>query len=589
MKKTKFNPKTNDLAPSVEGSRNFKKISQLLDAKNFSEKTETPFALVACNEFLDTLCVDTIINENIRWDKDQWKVPPSKLARSIILTPFLRVDKRCPLFRVEDGFEGMDLNLLFEGNYLLGDFNDDQLGKLLDRINEFGNTDLFSRIAFNAYTNFKIPVSHILHGDTTSHVLFGKYEVCEQEGYEGLSVTYGHSKDNHPELKQVMTGMLADEYGIPIYEQTLNGNTSDSTWIKSAIRYLQNLLGDERSGYTFIADSKLVNKKNLELIFADEDPIKFISSCPSNFFSKIAEKTRKEAYLLDNWEDIGICCEDEKSKRAVSYKAQSFVKPVYGNMLRLIVFKGDDPDNKVIKYIEKERKTIEVDIKKSFNKPFACKPDAQKAINDFMKRHKKSLFDIKLDIDKITEERNHVGRPSKNQKPSVIIEKFPVKLISLTENKEQVKEYKESLESFVLITNIPESEKRNKEILQDYKKQYLIEKNFEELKKPLMVSTIFLKKPERIEALMMLLHVSLLIRVLMRVIARMNLNEEKEPPRIDFSGRPLVNPTADTLLRLFAPHSVVTVGNEYTIYSKSGKVDHLHKLLKLLGLHSEPG
>jgi hypothetical protein len=54
-----------------------------------------------------------------------------------------------------------------------------------------------------------------------------------------------------------MTGMLTDEYGIPIYEQTLDGNTSDSTWIKSAIHYLQGLLGDESGDYTFIADSKL--------------------------------------------------------------------------------------------------------------------------------------------------------------------------------------------------------------------------------------------------------------------------------------------------------------------------------------------
>jgi hypothetical protein len=75
----------------------------------------------------------------------------------------------------------------------------------------------------------------------------------------------------------------------------------------------------------------------------------------------------------------------------------------------------------------------------------------------------------------------------------------------------------------------------------------------------------------------------------MKVIARMNLNKEKDPPRIDFSGRPLVNPTADTLLRLFSLHSVVTVGNEYTIYSKSGKVDHLYILLEILGLDFEPG
>ena len=58
----------------------------------------------------------------------------------------------------------------------------------------------------------------------------------------------------------------------------------------------------------------------------------------------------------------------------------------------------------------------------------------------------------------------------------------------------------------------------------------------------------------------------------------MNTNKEKEPLRIDFSGRPLVNPTAYTMLRLFSLHSVVTVGDEYTIYSKSGKVAHLYKL-----------
>src|SRR5450759_1174826 len=283
--------------------------------------------------------------------------------------------------------------------------------------------------------------------------------------------------------QQVMTGMLTDEYGIPIYEQTLDGNTSDSTWIKSAIHYLQGLLGDKSGDYTFIADSKLVNKKNLEVIYADESPIKFISSCPSSFSSKIAGKTRKEAYLLDNWEDIGICCENEKSKRAARYKAQSFVKPVHEHTLRLIVIKGNDPENKVIKNIEKEKKSIEADIKKSFNKPFACKPDAQKAIDDFLKKHKNSLFDIKLEIDKIITERNRVGRPSKNKEQSVIIEKFPVKLNNLTENKGRVKEYKDNSESFVLITNIPESEKSNKEILQDYKKQKVIETNFEELKK----------------------------------------------------------------------------------------------------------
>jgi len=589
MEKIEQNAKTKKLSPSAKGTKNFKKMSQLLDAKNFSQKTETPFVLVVCREFLDILGFDEIINDNVRWDKDQWTVSPATLARSIILTPFLRDDKRCPLYRIEESLEGLDLKLLLGGNYLRSDFNDDHLAKLLDRIAEAVSTGLFSRIAAISYVNFKIPVSHILHADTTSHVFYGECEVCEQEGYEGLNVTHGHSKDKHPELKQVMTGMLTDEYGIPVYEQTLDGNTADSTWFKSAIQYLQGLFGDGCGGYTFIADSKLVNKKNIEVIYGDKDPIRFISRCPSNFNSKTAEKAIKQAYLLNDWEDIGICCEDEKSKRAARYDAQGFVKTIYKNEFRLVVVKGDDAESKVKKSIEKEKQEIVDDVKKSFKEPFSCEPDAEKEIGAFLKKHKNSLFDIKLSVEKVVTEKRTRGRPSKDQKPPTIIEKFVVKLDKLTESEKRVEEYKQDKEYFVLITNIPVDNENNKQILKDYKKQRVIETNFEELKKPTMVSTIFLEKPERIEALMMLLHVSLLIRVLMKVITRMNLKNESEPPLIDFAGRPLMNPTADKLLRLFSLHSVVTVGDEHIIYSKSGKADHLRKLLELLGLHSETG
>src|SRR5665647_662245 len=95
----------------------------------------------------------------------------------------------------------------------------------------------------------------VIHFTEIRHLIsfMGNLRYVNRKVNEGLNVTYGHSKDNHPELKQVMTGMLTDEYGIPIYEQTLDGNTSDSTWIKSAIHYLQGLLGDKSGDYTFIS------------------------------------------------------------------------------------------------------------------------------------------------------------------------------------------------------------------------------------------------------------------------------------------------------------------------------------------------
>ena len=73
------------------------------------------------------------------------------------------------------------------------------------------------------------------------------------------------------------------------------------------------------------------------------------------------------------------------------------------------------------------------------------------------------------------------------------------------------------------------------------------------------------------------------------IFKSINIGGKVHDIAIDFAGRPLMNPTADKLLRLFSLHSVVTVGDEHIIYSKSGKADHLCKLLELLGLHSETG
>ena len=65
MKKMDQKAKNKKLSPSAKGTKNFKKMSQLLNAKNFSQKTETPFVLVVCREFLDILGFDEIINDNV--------------------------------------------------------------------------------------------------------------------------------------------------------------------------------------------------------------------------------------------------------------------------------------------------------------------------------------------------------------------------------------------------------------------------------------------------------------------------------------------------------------------------------------------
>ena len=62
-----------------------------------------------------------------------------------------------------------------------------------------------------------------------------------------------------------------------------------------------------------------------------------------------------------------------------------------------------------------------------------------------------------------------------------------------------------------MITNVNKDKYPAAEILKIYKEQHGIEKNFGFLKDPLIVNDLFLKKPERIEALGFILVISLLI------------------------------------------------------------------------------
>lgn len=564
-------------------------ISKHLNTNEFPQTKTTPFTVLAPKHYLDRIDFEAIINNNIRWDRDQWRVPPGTLALSLVLTPFFRADKRYPLCSVEEIVEFVDTKLVFGKEYPHSYFNDDCLGLLLDRVHEAGCVGLFSMIASQVFAKLKIPFGSIFQVDTTSHVYYGDSKICEEENYEGLKVTYGYSKDKHPEKKQVMSGMITNELGIPLYTEILDGNTSDTVWLPDAICHFRNLFGEMYSDSIFIADSKLVSKKNFGILFDKTDSISFISRCPENFCSKIAEKTVDEAYSRNKWEYVGPCCKDEESKRATKYEVQGFEKIVHGNECRVVVFRNIDGDERLVHEIKKERETIEEGVKKEFKKPFACEADAKKAIDEFAKKYKNSLFNTEFEIHKESIEKKPRGRPSKGQEKFEIISEFYVKLKSLEQNKEKVEKRSRSLETVVLITNVPSDIKGDKEIFQIYKNQQVVEMNFEELKKPSMFYSIFLEKPERIEAMLMLLHVSLLVRVLMRVIARENLKKEKEPLRIDFGRSILKNPTAEKLLRLLSFHSIITMDGKQIVFAKNGKVDHLRKLLQLLGLSLESG
>jgi hypothetical protein len=123
---------------------------------------------------------------------------------------------------------------------------------------------VFGAIALNALEVYAIATPW-LHQDTTTITLYGAYEE-ESRPVAGLvppRPAYGHSKDGHDDLKQVLLSLGVSSDGLPLRMGVRDGNTSDSTETPVAIEEYVALGLDGVRG--IVADSKAYCRRTLGL------------------------------------------------------------------------------------------------------------------------------------------------------------------------------------------------------------------------------------------------------------------------------------------------------------------------------------
>ena len=117
---------------------------------------------------------------------------------------------------------------------------------------------------------------------------------------------------------------------------------------------------------------------------------------------------------------------------------------------------------------------------------------------------------------------------------------------------------------FVLLSNLPregESGYSSEAILKTYKEQHAIERNFGFLKDDQIVNAIFLKRPERIEALGLILLISLLIWRLMEHAMRTDL-EARDTTVPGWDNKPTRRPTTYMLTWKFKGVMILCIGQQ---------------------------
>ena len=108
-----------------------------------------------------------------------------------------------------------------------------------------------------------------LHNDSTSVMFHGDYASASEPGtYHGRpqpAITWGHSKDHRPDLKQLLfTLTLANDGGVPVYFSVDSGNTNDDTTHRETWDVLYELVGGP--DFLYVADCKLASRENLQYI-----------------------------------------------------------------------------------------------------------------------------------------------------------------------------------------------------------------------------------------------------------------------------------------------------------------------------------
>lgn len=399
------------------------------------------------------------------------------------------------LYLVPDFFRNKPVELLLGEGVTAEQLNDDTLGRTMDTIFTSNPTELYAAVAANSCTILGL-ASKFAHLDSTSFHVDGHYnsDTPLEEGV--IRITKGYSRDHRPELNQCILNLIVESQGsIPIHMSAASGNSEDKTGFRDQLStHVENL--QNVHGFTYVvADSALYVAKTLKML---NDQVLFISRMPATLN---IVKSMLKSVDIEQMHQI-----DE------NYSYQEVCGVYAGVKQRWIIVHshaGHERDiqtlnRQMLKGGERERKAFE----KFCRRPFACREDAQRAWEKYQKTLKYiSVFDLH-----IREELRYAkrGKPKKGETPERVEYFLTGSVASCLQNRA---EFVRIQGMFVLATNELDAQQLPApEVLTGYKGQSHVENGFRFLKHPeFLASALFLKKPERIMALLMIMTLCLMV------------------------------------------------------------------------------
>jgi len=261
---------------------------------------------------------------------------------------------RRPLFRLPQTFAKLDTELLLGETISADKLNDDAVGRALDRVYEVGTGKVLSAVALRAVKLFDLDTTHV-HHDTTSHSVYGDYDLYGEEFHDQpFVITFGFSKDHSPDLNQLVNSLLCVDAGIPIFSQCENGNLSDKVVNRNLIPTMVERMREMgQDNFLYVADSALIIPDNLVLMDDFKSGFRFVSRLPASY--KECDKAVAKAVRQESWHDLGTLSEEPvtNKRNPAHYHGFETVVDLYGVWYRALVIHSDAHDERRVKKLER--------------------------------------------------------------------------------------------------------------------------------------------------------------------------------------------------------------------------------------------
>lgn len=450
--------------------------------------------------------------------------------------------------------------------------NDGCLGRTLDWLYAQDPTRLFAGIATRARQIFRVSARHV-HVDTTSFAVGGTYQgEGEQEGEASVIViTYGYSRDHREDLKQWMLALATTQEGdVPLFLRALDGNSSDKVTLASVVEALhEQLRAPEQEPSFFVADGGVYSEANIRRF--NEANILWISRVPET--SKEAKAMVGTAAEGTDWQDT--------ADGQTHWLTQTLSLPQGEE--RWVVVRTEQGEARAQATLKRQGEKTEHNWKQKLwhlsNQRFACEADAQSAVA----RERKGLpvwLEVQSELVSVPYHTGK-GRPKKEATPTM---QWQI-TSTVSVNQPRVEQEARRKACFIVATNVLDAEVlEDAEVVGMYKEQGSVERGFRFLKDSLfLASSVFVKKPERIVALGLIMVLCLLVSRLAEHRLRTRL-VETEQTLPDQRSLPTTRPTMRWIFQCFEGIELLHIRFAQGTQSLVLRLQPMHRLvLALLG------